>query len=155
MLATRYRNGNTSANEVTLVGLINDPACSKVILFGSPSAPTPDFSETDGLENNLPLMAALAKYSIPGIDDLYVVFDGMFLTAARQPRYLEVRQVLDVAENSGKVFFATKSVPFTSALSPSKAAKLLLSHVPTVPLAPSSRAQYFSLLCGIPEAQYP
>lgn len=155
MLATRYRNGNTSTNESTLVGLINDPVCSAVTLFCSPSAPTPDFSESDGLEINLPLVVALVKYSIPGIDDLYIVFDGMFLTAACRPRYLEVRQLLDVSERSGKVSFTTKPVSFTSSLSPSKAVETLLNEQPTIQLLPSTRSQYFALLCSIPEAQYP
>ncbi|PIF89723.1 hypothetical protein CLU86_0600 [Acidovorax sp. 62] len=155
MLATRYQNGNTSRNESTLLGLINDPACSAVTLFCSPGTPTADFSQTDGSENNLPLLAALAKYSIPGIDDVYIVFDGMFLTAARRPRYLEVRQILDTSEKSGKVSFATKPVPFTSALSPAEAVQTLLNAQPTVQLLGSTRAQYFALLCSIPEAQYP
>lgn len=155
MLATRYRNGNTSANANTLVGLINDPACVEVTLFCSPSAPTPDYSDTDGLEDNLPVVAALAKYRIPGIDDLYIVFDGIFLTAARRPRYLEVRALLDASEKSGKVSFATNPVRFTSALSPTKAAEVLSNEQPTIQLLPSTRAQYFALLCSIPEAQYP
>lgn len=155
MLATRYKNGNTSDNVTTLIGLINDPNSSAIILFGSPSSPTREFTRTDGPETNLPLVAALAKYSIPRIDNLYVVFDGLFLTAARRPRYLEVRQLLDVAEKSNKVTFATTSVPFTSELSPSAAAEILLSHQPTVQLSPASRSKYFSLLCSIPEAQYP
>ncbi|CAN7622287.1 hypothetical protein LJR189_004675 [Acidovorax delafieldii] len=155
MLTTRYQNGNTGTNETTLIGIINDPACSSVTLFCSPSVPTAEFSEADSTENNLPLVAALAKYSIPRIDDLYIVFDGMFLTAARRPRFLEVSRVLDAAEASGKVWFATNPVPFTSALTPEQAVETMLSEQSTVQLETSTRAQYFALLCGIPEAQYP
>lgn len=155
MLATRYHNGNTGTNESILIGIINDPACSAVTLFCSPSVPTAEFSEADGTENNLPLVAALAKYSIPRIDDLYIVFDGLFLTASRRPRFLEVTRLLDAAEVSGKVSFAPNPVPFTSALSPAEAVETLLIEQSTVKLEPSTRAQYFALLCSIPEAQYP
>jgi len=156
MLAMRFENPNTTINVSTLITLINDQKCELVVLFGSERSPTSDFSRrSDGPDVNLPLVAALVKYSIPGVSEIYVVFDGLFLTAARRPRYLEVRELLDVAEQSAKVFFATHPVPFTSGRSPEMAAKVMLDMAPFVQLTPATLAQYFSLLCLIPESQYP
>lgn len=156
MLATRFKNATaTMINAETLIALINDQKCEQVVLFGSPRSPTPDFARSDAPDTNLPLVAALAKYSIPGVSEVYVVFDGVFLTAARRPRYLEVRDLLDAAEQTSKVFFATQPVPFTSSKDPEKAAQIMIDTKPTVQLTTSTRPQYFALLCSIPEAQYP
>lgn len=155
MLATRFKNSTTTENVSTLIALINDPNCEQVILFGSPRSPTPEYSRSDEPETNLPLVAAVAKYSIPKVSEIYVVFDGLFLTAARCPRYYEVRELLDVAEKSSKVFFSAQPVPFTSSKNPETAAQIMIDMNPIVQLSPSTRAQYFALLCLISEDKYP
>lgn len=67
---------------------------------------------------NQPLVAAISKYVIPGITDAYVLFDGLFLTAARRPRFLEVQDLMDGAEKSGiAVLFPGKAL-FTPAPEP-------------------------------------
>ncbi|WP_304350857.1 hypothetical protein [Comamonas testosteroni] len=155
MLVERYRNSSTSANVTALINLLGDPSCKEVMLFATPSTPTADFSESDGPENNLPLVAAVAKYAISGITDVYVLFDGLFLTAARRPRFLEVQDLMDVAQDSDKATFFAGWVPFTSAREPSAAVESLLALGPRTPFTKATRAQYFALLCDISEAKYP
>ena len=65
MLATRYENTATNVNLETLLALIADPKCEAVTLLASSHKATGLFGTTDGPETNLPLVAALAKYSIP------------------------------------------------------------------------------------------
>ncbi len=154
MLATRYENNVTDTNAATLKGLIDDPSCLEVVLYSSHRVKTKEFNDFDGPETNLPLVSALAKYSIPGINDIYVVFDGIFLTAARRPRYLEVKELLDVAVHSEKVSFFEDNIQFTSALDPVSAANTMLNFKPTRLLSSATRAQYFSLLSHISEEQY-
>jgi hypothetical protein len=155
MLVERFRNSSTSANVSALINLLHDPSCKEVILFATPSTPTDDFSESDGPENNLPLVAAVAKYAIPGITDVYVLFDGLFLTAARRPRFLEVQDLMDEAEKSDKAVFYSGKAPFTSARDPADAVTELLGLGTTTPFSTATRAQFFALLCSIPEAKYP
>lgn len=140
---------------MALINLLKDPSCKEVILFATPEAPTADFSELDGQESNLPLVAAVAKYAIPGITNVYVLFDGAFLTAARRPRFLEVRDLMDEAEKSGKAVFSPGKALFTSAREPVAAVTALLGLGSTTPFTSATRAQYFALLCDIPEANYP
>lgn len=155
MVAIRYSNKNTGANSYTLIGIIKDQNCIEINLFATQSIIDSDRQDLNGLKGNLPLMAAIAKYKIPGIDEVYVVFDGLFLTAVRRPRYLEVKEVLDAAEQSEKVFFSKSAVSFTSDLQPEMAAEILLKSSPTTSFSKTTRQEYFSLLCSIPESQYP
>lgn len=155
MHAIRYKRSSTSDNLNSLLKLLNDPNCVEFVLFASPSKVTPDYSDSDGGENNLPLVAALAKYTIPGITDVYVLFDGMILSAARRPRYLEVRELLDVAEKSGKAFFFPGQAPFTAAKDAHTAVQTLLGLGNVLAFNEDTRAQYFSHLCSISEANYP
>lgn len=151
MQATRYQNTSTTANLTALAGLIQDRACEEVRLFASPSTVTPEFSKADGPETNLPLVVALAKYKIPGITDVYVLFDGLFLTASRSPRVGEVRRLLDLALASRKAYVSSVNAPFTSKLEAIDAVKLLLNLGPCVPLTTSSRKMYFAQLSKISE----
>ncbi len=155
MLVTRYKNSSTTQNLSALVALLQDSNCVEVRLFATGSSPAHDFSESDGPENNLPLVAALAKYVIPGITDVYVLFDGLFLTAARRPRFGEVQNLMDVAQASGKASFFPGTVPFTSSLEPAAAVGTLLGLGAATPFSQATRAQYFGLLCSIPETHYP
>lgn len=150
----RHRGGDTGSNLRALVKVINDPACTEVRLFASPTEVTAAYlSIKDGPETNLPLVAACCRYSVADIADVYVLFDGLFLTAARRPRGLEVRELLDEAQASGKAKFGTARADFTATLDAEAAVRLLLK-VPTAELTPASRAQYFGLLSSVPEASY-
>lgn len=153
MPAVRSHHFNTSDNLAAILDIIRDIKTTKVTLFASPEVPTQDMSDSDGPETNLPLLAAMAEYKLPGVSEpLYVVFDGLFLTAARIPRYLEVRDLLDVAIASGKVFFDKVRAPFTSSLTPDAAAECLGNLGPVSALTGETRASYFRLLSNVSES---
>lgn len=154
MIAVRYENSNTTENLSALVGLISSPGTVKVTLFASPASEAAEMSQSDGPQTNLPLASAVVEYEIPKIETVAVVFDGLFLTAARYPRYGEIRHLLDVAEQSNLAFFSEVRAPFTSSLSAEDAARTLQSLAPVKPLTPKTRADYFSLLSNISEAKY-
>jgi hypothetical protein len=154
-IAKRCFTDSTASCAHTLQTHIEDPHCVRVVLFASPTAPTPDFSRSDGPETNLPLLAAISTYEIPGVGPINVVFDGLTMTAERRPRYLEVKNLLDVAQRSSKVHFSTERIPFTSGLDPEIAAQRMLFNGRTVRLTETTRPQYFSQLCWIAEERYP
>lgn len=155
MLVNRYENSSTDKNSAVLSTLIRDENCKEIRLFVSPDSITPDYTNVDGPNTNLPLIAALAKYTIPGISDVYILFDGNFLNVARRTRFIEVKNLLDEAQNSGKTLFTTVTAPFTSSMDATVAVNLLLTLNPTIALTVTSRAQYFSYLSSISESQYP
>lgn len=152
--ALRYskQSANTGEKLETILSAVTDPKVEQIILFATPTSPTDDYRDSDGAENNLPEVAALALGTIAGAK-VAVVFDGSFLTAARIPRYLEVRTLLDAAVASDKVYFASNRVPFTSSKSAADAAAAFQSLGPFVKLTAASRSQYFSLLSNLTEAQ--
>lgn len=124
---------------------------SEVIFFASDVSSVPDENEA-----NLPLMYMLAKGFEPGQGHIFSVYDGLFLTAARRPRYLEIKDLLDVACDSGKAYFSPLRAPYTATLKPQDAARTLLNLKQSFkPLNPQTREEYFSMLSTIPEAQYP
>jgi len=147
---TRWQPENTGRNTQALLAAIVDPGIARVTLFASPTKPDADFADSDGPDSNLPLLAALVE-TISG--DL-CVYDGLFLTAARRPRYLEVREVLDAAELSDKVYFAGTRAPFTSSRSPAEAAETLHAIAAPLRLTSTTRASFFRLICNVTEAQY-
>ncbi|WP_248916030.1 hypothetical protein [Pseudomonas moorei] len=149
MVALRYDVKSTSVNVRALCDMIRDGNSDQIILFAS-ERNKPD----DEDDNNLPLVAALVQYTIPHIGHVYVVFDGVFLTAARYPRYLEVRDLLELAETSGKVFFCQQPVPLTSSLPPEQAVETMKASGSIKLLDVSSRASYFSLLSHFSEQAY-
>lgn len=156
MLATRHRNTSTSSNLATLLGLIQDPNCLRIRLFASPRTVTPEYDhKSDGSDTTLPLVAAVATYKIPGVDEVHVVFDGLFLTAALTPRVSEVKTLLEAAQTSGKTDFCTVTAPFTSSLAPQVAAERLLELSPVKQLTQNTRPEYFSHLSDFTEVNYP
>lgn len=155
MHAIRYENKSTTQNAGALIELLKDPKCTEVRLYSTASTPTPEYSQNDGNENNLPLLVATAKYEIPSVGPIYILFDGLFLTAARRPRYLEVRDVLDVVTEVGRTTFCTVPVPFTSELPPHQAVETLLAAGHVEPLTDATRKAFFALLSMIPEESYP
>ncbi|WP_431229171.1 hypothetical protein [Burkholderia contaminans] len=150
MAATRWNNGNTGQNAQGLIDAINDPNIATVTLFAGPTSKDASYTQSDGPDTNLPLLSALAHSSSGNA----TVFDGVFLTAARKPRYLEVRDVLDAAVASGKVYFAASRAPFTSAQTPADAMRTLSAVSPAERLTSANRAEFFRLLSGVTEARF-
>ncbi|MFC3941601.1 hypothetical protein CCU68_34360 [Pseudomonas gingeri NCPPB 3146 = LMG 5327] len=150
MVALRYSISNTSQNLNTLCELIRDQNCHRVILFGT----VENELDSENRDSNLPYVAALAVYEIPNIDSIYVLFDGIFLTAARYPRYTEVRALLDVAQESGRVYFCEARAPLTRTFTSEDAVAALKDLGPIRRLDADSRADYFALLSGFTEQQY-
>lgn len=150
--AARFETKNTTQNLEAILGLMRNPDLNRVILFATHAEPSHGFSREDGPDTNLPLVAALAEIKPEGIPPLYVVFDGLFLTAVRLPRYGEVRQLLDMAEASGKAFYCPQRVPFTSGCLAEEAARVMLECADPLPLDASGRPRYFALLSNVPEA---
>ncbi|RMT61583.1 hypothetical protein ALP43_200000 [Pseudomonas azotoformans] len=102
-------------------------------------------------DNNLPLVVALAKYIIPHVDSVLVVFDGVFLTAARSARYGEGRELLYLAVASDKVYYSGQRAPLTNEMTPDEAVSTLTNLGSIQPLTVESRAEYFSLLSNFTE----
>ncbi len=86
-------------------------------------------------------------------DDKIILHDGVFLTAVRIPRYLEVKAVLDAAVTSNKSAYCNKSVKCTSKKSEEDAVGYLLneSNGKRFMLDQSTRPVYFSLLSSMTE----
>lgn len=150
---SRYKSNNTTENCRNLAYYLNSNTCDGIILFATHKTVDRTFSENDGPETNLPLMGAIVKVKFPGLSEQFILFDGLFLTAQRKPRYNEVQQILDLAVETNKTSFIQLSVSFTSQLMPIEAIKLL-NKCPTQTLNAQTRSIFFSLLSNIPEAQY-
>jgi len=151
--ALRYskQSSNTGDKLNSILSTIGDPNVEQVILFATPVEPSLGYSESDGAETNLPEVAALAIGTFAGAK-VAAIFDGAFLCAARIPRYLEVRVLLDAAVSSGKVYFAKHRAPFTSKENDADALAILLNLGPFEQLTTSSRSRYFSLISNMTEA---
>lgn len=149
----RSRPSNTQNNLDKLLRALADPACESLCFFATHPHVDETFSDDDGPETNLPFIVAVATYKLLKEHTVRVVFDGMQLTAARLPRYGEVRQLLDAATVSNKAFFSPQSVKFTSNLPPAEAAQVLLSNAAPISLTTTSRSQFFKLLSGVSEQQ--
>lgn len=94
----RFELGNTTQNKDALIKKIVDPNTVKVTLFATKREVLANTFET-----NLPLVVALVETNTN-----YLLFDGLFLTAARNPRYYEVKRVLDEAVRTTKVTYCSK-----------------------------------------------
>ena len=102
---------------------------------------------------DLPQLVAVGVYDIPVVDKLYLIFDGTSLSVARYPRYLEVRDILDVAQNTNKVFYCEARAPLTSDFGDEIALNTLLA-APHRPLNVESRSAYFKLLSNFTEEEF-
>jgi hypothetical protein len=149
MPVIRFTNSSTSDNRDVLLNVIRDPHCKRVRLFASGDPFSPAFRCASGPDTNVPLVSALATYDICGIDEVTILFDGLFLTAARPPRLGEVQAVLDAAQASAKAEFCSVMAPLTANLEPDAAAELLFALGPVEPLTAESRALYFLVLSPV------
>lgn len=137
----RYENSSTNRNLDALVQDIKSTETMRAILYASLKSPE-TLTRTDGPETNLPLVAALVENA----NGDFTVYDGLFLTAQRLPRLAEVDHLLDVAQEIGNVYFSERRAPFTSSITPDKAAFTLLGLGPLIKLTPSTRQRYLGLL---------
>lgn len=153
IIALRYKCGNTGENSLNLFNYLQLAECSDVILFSTFKEIDETYSQDDGPETNLPLLGAVAKINLLGVGDIFILFDGLFLTAQRKPRYNEVKMILDEAEKSQKTSFIQLAVPFTSRLQADEAVKLLWKF-PKQVLNADSRSTFFRLLSSVSERQY-
>ncbi len=150
MDAQRNPGGNTSENLKAILDRLQSPNTIRIRLFAT-TREADGMSDNDGPDTNLPLLHALVQ-SIPqeGTPE-YEIFDGIFLTAARRPRYLEVKKLLDVAiESRIPVEYGLRPTPFTSSMEPAEAVILMLDQ-PVRLLDERTRPEFFSLLSGLPE----
>lgn len=154
MHVIRFNNQSTGMNAEALISMLKDAKCEEVCLYATESKTSANPEAIECNSENLPLMAAIATYKIPCVGEIIVLFDGVFLTAARWPRYTEVRAVLDEAQQSKKTKFCTKPVSFTSALDPYKAVQSLKDHGCLIDFSAKTRPQFFSMLSNLTEAQY-
>jgi len=139
-MINRFEKTSTANNASALIAGFTEGQFRKVIFYGTAES---GGSAKDGHVSNWPLMAVYAEHTNGDV----TVYDGLFLTAARDNRYSEVAGVLDAAlmPSSCKVYFGSKPLDFTSGMQPDAAAELML-HQPQLPLDSNSRAQYFKLL---------
>lgn len=147
MTVTRSHPRNTSQNLDITIALLGNPDCTQLRLFASPTTDT-----GAGRSTNLPILTALAIMDAPG-GLQYVIHDGMFLTAARYPRYREVKFLLDRAEDHTKVWVGIERAPFTDDMAPADAASALMA-IPVQNLTAATRKSFFGLLCSLTEAEY-
>lgn len=151
-IAIRYKESNTSQNCRNLLDYLNMPECIQVVLFATSDKPNNGYSRNDGPETNLPLMGALALVELHN-QKAYVIFDGLFLTAQRYPRYKEVKAILDSSISSNKAYFINEPVPFTSSWNPVNAVSQLI-HYPKQKLTLDTRSQYYRLLSHYSEKEF-
>lgn len=137
----RYENSSTNRNRDALLQDIKSTETIRTIIYASLKSPE-TLTRTDGPETNLPLVAALAEKA----NGDFTVYDGLFLTAQRLPRLAEVEYLLDEAQEIGNVFFSEGRAPFTSSITPDKAAFTLLGLGSLIKLTPSTRHRYLGLL---------
>jgi hypothetical protein len=146
-------SSNTGEKLAEILALLRDPSVERVTFFATPVAPDAGYGDADGAEANLPEMVALLEGKFAGMVENVIVLDGAFLTAARVPRYREVRELLDEAQENKKVFFSKERAPFTSRLPATEAATVLSKLGPVKPLTAASRAEYFSMLSNLSETE--
>lgn len=142
----RFELGNTTQNKDALIEKIKDPNTVKVTLFATKREVLANTFET-----NLPLVAALVETNTN-----FLLFDGLFLTAARNPRFYEVRSVLDEAIRTTKVNYCSKPVEYTRDLNEDLVVKYLIneSNNSSYLLTVDSRKSYFAILSDITEDKF-
>ena len=140
MTATRFKGGSTSDNANLLIAEISRPL-TDVRLFATHKHAHSGFDpQTSGPESNLPLLVAMVNDGRRTI-----VFDGCFLTAAREPRAAEVAMVLDHAVSNGNALYGVEPVDFTGGMSAEDAAQYLTS-IPTMRLDKATRPKFSNMI---------
>jgi hypothetical protein len=154
IITTRYRNSSTTENLDAAISVLQPDVLKRFTLFASPNmaqaVPPPD--PRNGPDSNFPLVSAIAEFEIPRIVTIRVVFDGVFLTAARLPRYGEVKELLNAVVSCGRGSFSAARAPFTAQLGAEEAFETLC-RLPATPLTAETRPAYFSLLSTMNEAE--
>ena len=78
----------------------------RIILFATNTEPDESTAPEDGSDANVPLLWALVELELAGTPHIYIVFDGPFLTATRDPRMNEVKEFLNAAINNENLYFS-------------------------------------------------
>lgn len=147
MTVIRFNSSTLSTGQIgaALLDYIRDPKCEKIALF---------VTERSDDQQDSPWLMAVVTYQIPHVEPVHVLMDGYVLSAARYPRYMEVRDVLDAGEKAGKVWFCSVPAPFTQDLPADKSISVLQGLGSLTQLNASTRPQLFLLLSTLTEAQY-
>lgn len=152
----RFIIDTTSDNARRFVELMKDQNTKRVTLLATPMSIPEDISEMElgdiGPTSNLPLMSACIEYWHPGEGNIGMVVDGLFLTAARNPRYGEVCDVLDEAEKLDNIFYSTESCGFTVSMPPKDAFNKMQS-CNRRPFSQETRSDYLTSLGVYSEAE--
>lgn len=120
---------------------------TRIILFATNTKSDELSMPEDGSDANFPLLWALVELELAGTQPIYIVFDGPFLTATRQPRMSEVKDFLDAAVNNKNLYFSKERVRFLSALPPEEAVEEFLKLTPhLIPLNTESVADFKHML---------
>lgn len=134
----RASSGSTTQASADAIKLLRDPGFRVAVFSTSLSENDGSATRQDGPETNWPYFSAAIRVN----DDVYI-FDSVLLNAARIPRDREVRNILDVAQDTNKVYFTSKDVAgFTAGLAPEDAA-LKFCERELVLLTPSTRSQFW------------
>ena len=143
----RANHQSTYKNLDSLLEYLTYNNVTRIILFATNTKPD-DFSmPEDGSDANFPLLWALVELELAGTNPIYIVFDGPFLTATRQPRMSEVKALLDAVINNENVYFSKERIRFLSALPPEEAVEEFLKLSPYfTPLNAASMSDFKSML---------
>lgn len=147
--AFRQESKGTGDNRDAMLNAINSSDCIKFTLFATLREDRIGCNSVE--RSNLPILMAIAEY-----DDKFLVFDSAYLTAAREPRYYEVKAILDSADKSNKVQFCNMPVEYTGCIDVDISARYLLKEAELYAYyySSSSRENFFSMLSNVPESQF-
>ncbi|WP_382323296.1 hypothetical protein ACFJGX_26100 [Hydrogenophaga sp. UC242_50] len=142
-------NGNTTQACAEVIALLKDAKFSHAVFSTSPTENDGTASPNDGPDTNWPYFSAVIR-----VGDKVHVFDSTLLSAARYPRGLEVREILNVAQSTGSVYFTQGVAGFTAGLSPEIAARCF-TGVQLTPLTQETRSDFWLKVArGIPEHEF-
>jgi hypothetical protein len=147
MIANRYDLSSTSTNVRALFDIFQDGQYKEMTFFAT--VRESDMPSTQ----DLPWLGVLVTYNLPHMPPIYTLFDGYVLSAARQPRYDEIRRLLDLVVD-GNTKFCTVPVPLTCKLPAEAAVALILDLENVEPLSSESRPKYFKMLSMFSERSF-
>ena len=153
MHAIRLKGAASNINVSNAIEVLQNPACDEFTIFASSTDESKANYASDGPSTNFPLVVALARLKLTKDENLFIVFDGVFLTAQRSQRAQEVGWLLDACVQTRKAFYVKEVAPFTAILPPELASAKLAATGPKMPLNLASRPSYFALLqAGLEQA---
>lgn len=142
MHAIRYQLRSPQENLDALCEMFDHAAIQRVVLYATAGHPQP-------AAQPVPVVAALAQIEIPYMPPQYLVFDGELLSAEPRERFLALKKLLDVAQESPRAYFCPHTLPLTHHIEPADAARTMLTLAQrsgTVQFDTLSRPVYVELL---------